>query len=259
MLTRTYSPDKTKSPGWVAPHEWDLRVQELKARVISIEEAEGELINDFTERERQFIEDVEKLEDMYTKEMENIRETDLRTKDDVRRKAARKRRKARDQTKLVQADRLQQQQELLQQREINLERELQKREDMLQESFREQEAQLKEKIRQARATATGYTPDNDFGRQNSLAIDVVNAASRGTGGRVLQVGEFASSCGIAQGDIITNVTTALDIRSRNDIKHLMAGTAPSEQMMLTILREHQREPVQVVLTVARNPHSRPAY
>jgi len=233
-------------PIFVRP-KWGPQVEALKAKVRQIEDAERQLLEEFQQRELNAAAELEEVEVVYTEDMERIREKDLLDKEALLKQqlVARKRaaKQALEQRRLEQ-ERAMEDDLAMQARELR--RQLTRKEEELVTTFRRREMQLEEELLRAQGAAT----DRDDGPSlAAMGLDVANVSSRGGGCRVLRASGLAEASGLRTGDVIINVTTAADIKGKEDVGHLLESARPDEQMMLVLQRDGRD--VDIVVTVGR--------
>eukprot|EP00995_Heteronema_vittatum_P000791 NODE_1108_length_1067_cov_226.621807_g767_i0.p1 GENE.NODE_1108_length_1067_cov_226.621807_g767_i0~~NODE_1108_length_1067_cov_226.621807_g767_i0.p1 ORF type:complete len:258 (+),score=42.97 NODE_1108_length_1067_cov_226.621807_g767_i0:157-930(+) len=231
------------------PSNWGPEVATLKMKVRELEDAEQQLLDSFESGEVLAAKEMAQLEERYTAEMEEIREGDLLRKEKLHRKHIRAQRKLPRLTPQEKARRrlehdLQVEDEVAE-LEAEMRHRLERSEDELVMRHRKAEAALEERIRQLRDG--GPSGGDTF--SDAIGIELVNASTPNGGTRVVHVSGLAADAGLKTGDVITNVTRALDIHSRGDLTSLMKTAKPQEQMMLTMSRDGRE--VQVVLTVGK--------
>jgi vacuolar-type H+-ATPase subunit E/Vma4 len=226
---------------------WGPEIQSLKQKVKDLEESENQLLREFTSSERDSLEEFDKLEAKYTERMERIRENDLQDKEQLHRNHLRQRRKHLEEMKRHQDDQKEKalQRELLK-REQQYIQQLEQEQNDLIHRFKQQVQSLEEQIERVK---DGGEPGGDADViPNELGLELANTPSRTGGIRVLNTSGLALKADIRNGDCITNVTRALDIRSRSDLAHLLPTVVPGEQMMLTLRRGNQE--LQTVLVIS---------
>uniref|UniRef100_A0A7S4LE76 PDZ domain-containing protein n=1 Tax=Eutreptiella gymnastica TaxID=73025 RepID=A0A7S4LE76_9EUGL len=227
--------------------QWGPKVEALKKQVREIEEQERQLLDDFEKREVQEAGEMERLEVKYTEEMEQIREKDLTVKEELLRQQLRARKK---QTKhVLEMKRMEVEQTMeqdLASQARDLQRQLTRKEEDLVAMFKKRETALAEELQRVKSQMMSDA-DSEEGVMTEVGLEVVNVSSRGGGCRVLRATGIARDAGLRSGDVITNVTTASDIRNKEDVGALLEIARPDEQMMLTLQRDSQQ--VQVVVTV----------
>eukprot|EP00667_Euglena_gracilis_P022925 EG_transcript_25689 len=246
-MARAYAASRPEEePVFIRP-QWGPKVEALKAKVRQIEDAERELLDEFQQRELGAAGELEDLEVLYTEDMERIREKDLLDKEALLKQLLAARRRAMQQA--VERRRLEQEkamEEDLMSQARELRRQLTRKEEDLVTTFRKREMQLEEELHRVKGQVADR--DADAGLQQA-GLDVVNVTARGGGCKVLRTWGLAEASGLRNADVITNVTTATDVKGKEDVGHLLESARPDEQMMLVLLRDNRE--VQVVVTVGR--------